>query len=168
MEEIIRKILIRGLITFAIFMFILVCGTFWVNRGFSIDGVPQPIFDEQFSLYALIITAMIVVSCILAIICSVLWELSKPKLKEYNFMGKNLYYVMLKALKVSGGLIVVYLFILDILERASSNVVNDKTIPMIALSIFGILVLTIIGNMAFVALSYYWKKVKSSRKKARQ
>jgi hypothetical protein len=146
----------------------LVAITVRTGGNIYIPGSIQAAFDDFSFDMAQLIIGLTVAGCILAIICGILWELLKPKLKEYNFMGKILYDVILKALKVSGGLIVVYLFILDILERASSNVVNDKTIPMIALSIFGILVLTIIGNMAFVALSYYWKKVKYSSKKARQ
>jgi hypothetical protein len=159
MKEIIRRILIRGLMYFGAVLIFLFFSSLIVNGRITVAGAPQPIFDKYFFEQALSSGRLIGAVCIVAIIYSCLWHLIKPKLEKCNFMGKNLHDVMITAICVA------FIMMLALLFVGAMYGWYSISTPMKVLSIFIVLVLSIIGSLAFVAAGYYWKKLKSTDKK---
>jgi Na+/H+-dicarboxylate symporter len=150
MKEIIRRILIRGSIYFGIWLYLLFC--------ICIGG--SEIFDSKYFFeQALSSGRFIGTVCIVAIIFSCLWHLIKPKLEKCNFMEENLHDVMINAICVA------FIMMLALLFVGAMYGWYSISTPMKVLSIFIVLVLSIIGSLAFVAAGYYWKKLKSTDKK---
>jgi hypothetical protein len=159
MKEIIRRVLIRGLMYFGAVLIFLFFSSIIVNGRTTVDGVPQPIFDKYFFEQALFFGRFIGAVCIVAIIYGCLWHLIKPKIEKCNFMGKNLHDVMENAISVASIIMMTLLFVWTMYGWYSIST------PMKVLSIFIVLVLSITGSLAFVAAGYYLKKAKSSDKK---